>query len=59
MNNETEMEIHYSLAKRIPAMSQGFSIETSYGCIQVDAEDAAQIIKATEAMLNKKLKELS
>lgn len=58
MSIEAEMEIQYSLAKRVPAMASGFTIATSYGCIQIDAEDAAQIMKAVEQVLNKKLKEL-
>lgn len=56
---ELEMEIHYSLAKRVPAMAGGFSIQTSYGCIHADSEDAAPVIKAVESALNKMLRRLS
>ena len=37
----TEQErISYALAKQVPAMARGFTISTSYGDIQIDAEDA-------------------
>jgi len=33
----TQDEIGYALAKQIPDMSRGFSIDTNYGVIQIPA----------------------
>ncbi len=33
----TQDEIGYALAKQIPDMSRGFSIDTNYGLIQIPA----------------------
>lgn len=48
--------LEYSLCKRVVSMERGFSIETDYGRIEVDAEDAKAIITATRKMLERKLK---
>lgn len=48
-------DLEYSLAKRIPDMERGFTIETSYGPIHIDADQAAMIIRATSLALTKAL----
>lgn len=52
----TEQErISYALAKQVPAMERGFTISTSYGDIQIDAEDAEAFQRLAKLMLNQKL----
>ena len=52
----TEQErISYALSKQVPAMERGFTISTSYGDIEVDAEDAEQFQRLAKLMLNQKL----
>lgn len=54
MSNYTD-ELTYSLAKRVPDMARGFSIETNYGTIHIEADQAAPIIKAVRIALEKDL----
>ncbi|MDE1466031.1 hypothetical protein, partial [Spartinivicinus poritis] len=35
--------IKYSLAKQVPDMKQGFSIQTNYGSIQIDSSEASEV----------------
>ncbi len=52
----TEQErISYALAKQVPAMERGFTISTSYGDIQIDAEDAEAFQRLAKLMLTQKL----
>ena len=52
----TEQErISYALAKQVPAMERGFTISTSYGDIQIDAEDAEPFQRLAKLMLTQKL----
>ena len=52
----TEQErISYALAKQVPAMERGFTISTSYGDIQFDAEDAEAFQRLAKRMLTQKL----
>lgn len=46
----------YSLAKRVPAMERDFTIETNYGPIQFDGEEAKAVITAVRKLLERKLK---
>lgn len=56
MTMSTEQErISYALAKQVPAMECGFTISTSYGDIQITAEDAEQFQRLAKRMLNQKL----
>lgn len=50
-----ELELRYSLAKRVPAMRGGFTIATNYGDIHIDAEDAAPLAAVVETLLRVKL----
>ncbi len=54
MSKEQE-RLSYALAKQVPAMERGFTISTSYGDIEVDAEDAEQFQRLAKLMLNQKL----
>lgn len=36
--------IGYTLAKQVPAMERGFTIQTSYGDLVIDAEDAPRFV---------------
>lgn len=47
--------LSYALAKQVPAMARGFAISTSYGDIQIDAEDAEPFQRLAKLMLNQKL----
>ena len=47
--------LSYALAKQVPAMTRGFTISTSYGDIQIDAEDAEPFHRLAKLMLNQKL----
>jgi hypothetical protein len=52
----TEQErISYALAKQVPAMARGFTISTSYGDIEVDADDAEQFQRLAKLMLTQQL----
>ena len=52
----TEQErISYALAKQVPAMERGFTISTSYGDIQIDAEDTEAFQRLAKLMLTQKL----
>lgn len=47
--------LEYSLAKRVPNMAHGFSIETDYGRIEISAEQAPKIVEAVRKALEKEL----
>ncbi|MFA6971670.1 MAG: hypothetical protein WC208_09755 [Gallionella sp.] len=46
----------YSLSKRVPAMESGFSIETNYGPISFEEDEAKSVITAVRKLLERKLK---
>ena len=54
MSNYTD-NIKYSLSKCVPNMERGFMIETDYGNINIEADQAAPIIKAVRRALEKDL----
>lgn len=47
--------ISYALAKQVPAMARGFTISTSYGDIEIAADDAEAFQRLAKLMLNQKL----
>lgn len=47
--------LSYALAKQVPAMERGFTISTSYGDIEVAADDAEAFQRLAKLMLNQKL----
>ncbi|WP_233863028.1 hypothetical protein [Paraburkholderia adhaesiva] len=52
----TEAErIDYALAKQVPAMERGFTIQTSYGDLRIDAEDAVVFVAVVGDLLQSKL----
>lgn len=48
-------ELEYALAKQVPDMARGFTIETSFGSIVIEADDAPKIIKAVRAAVQREL----
>jgi len=53
---DTVETIGYALAKQVPDMERGFTIQTSYGELRIDAEDAARVAKVVRSILQKHLK---
>lgn len=49
-----DLDIGYALAKKVPDMRRGFRIETRYGEIDVDAEDAAPFADLVDKLLERK-----
>lgn len=47
--------LSYALAKQVPAMERGFTISTSYGDIEVAADDAEAFQRLAMLMLTQKL----
>lgn len=47
--------LSYALAKQVPAMARGFTISTSYGDIEIAADDAEAFQRLAKLMLNQKL----
>jgi len=47
--------IGYALAKQVPAMERGFTIQTSYGDLVIDAEDAGRFAALTRELLQDRL----
>ena len=47
--------LEYSLSKRIPAMQHGFAIQTDYGEVWIEDDDAAPIIKAVKEAVERNL----
>ena len=45
----------YALAKQVPAMERGFTIQTSYGEIEIDAGDAARVAAVVRDVLARRL----
>ena len=54
MNTE-QQRLSYALAKQVPAMARGFTISTSYGDIEVAADDAEAFQRLAKLMLTQKL----
>lgn len=50
--------LSYALAKQVPDMERGFRISTSYGEIEIDAEDADVIAEAVRMVLRRRLRSL-
>ncbi|MGF6610634.1 hypothetical protein OKW45_005556 [Paraburkholderia sp. WSM4175] len=48
--------IGYALAKQVPDMERGFTIQTSYGELRIDAEDAPRFVALARNLLQKQLK---
>lgn len=58
LQQEHTLRLSYALAKQVPDMAHGFTIETGYGPIQVDAEHTQEIIPAVRKALERQLKAL-
>lgn len=55
MSEYTE-QLYYTLAKRVPAMERDFTIETNYGPISFDGDEAKSVITAVRKLLERQLK---
>lgn len=53
---DTVLRLQYALAKQVPDMSRGCTIETSYGGIQLEPEDSQKVAALVEKLLTKRLK---
>ncbi|MCL2306798.1 MAG: hypothetical protein FWC38_00885 [Proteobacteria bacterium] len=51
---DTDRETLYALAKQVPDMERGFTINTRYGDIEITAEEADEIVAATRRVLEKR-----
>lgn len=52
----THDDINYALVKQIPDMQRGFTIQTAYGDLEIDATDAAKFIDLANKVFNTKLR---
>lgn len=52
-----ELDLSYALAKKVPDMRRGFRVETRYGEIEVDADDAAPFADLMVKLLERNLKQ--
>lgn len=59
MSTDEIRSIEYALAKQVPDMQRGCTIETNYGGIRLDPADAAQVSALVERLLRAKLKRIS
>lgn len=55
--NQQEMQVSYGLNKQVPAMERGFTISTSYGDIEVSADEAQVFAELARSMFAKRLQE--
>lgn len=51
-----ELDIGYALAKKVPDMRRGFRVETRYGEIEVNDEDAKPFADLMVKLLERNLK---
>jgi hypothetical protein len=47
--------LEYALAKQVPDMESGCTIQTNYGDIRLDAEDGAEVASLVGRLLREKL----
>lgn len=52
----TRSKLNSALSRHLNDMSQGFSILTNYGELQIQGNDAAPFVRELKKMLEKKLK---
>lgn len=50
-----DLDITYALSKQIPDMERGFTINTSYGDLQVEAHEAAAFVDAANVLMFQRL----
>lgn len=50
--------LSYALAKQIPDMERGFTIQTSYGDLHIEAEDAPRFVALARSILQRRLARL-
>ena len=52
---QATLELSYALTKQVPSMAHGFVIQTSYGDIVIDADDAQPFVDAITKVIKRKL----
>ncbi|CAM5190913.1 hypothetical protein CDEF62S_03970 [Castellaniella defragrans] len=53
---DTERErTQYALTQQVPDMNRGFLIHTSYGDIDISAEESASVVQAVRSVLKQRL----
>ncbi|KVQ01856.1 hypothetical protein WJ96_33225 [Burkholderia ubonensis] len=50
-DSNTVDALRYALAKQVPAMERGFTIQTNYGSIEIAAEDAERVASIVRSIL--------
>jgi len=56
MEEREREETGYALAKQVPDMSRGFVIQTSYGNLVIDADEAERVQRVVQQILQKRLR---
>mgnify|MGYP000573698589 CR=1 FL=1 len=56
--SDAELRLGYDLAKKVQDMRRGFRIETHYGEIEIDGDEARPFAELAERLLTKKLNAL-
>jgi len=56
MDEREREETGYALAKQVPDMSRGFVIQTSYGNLVIDADEAERVQRVVQQILQKRLR---
>ncbi|MFH5254695.1 hypothetical protein ACGTRS_26020 [Burkholderia semiarida] len=51
--------LSYALANQVPAMGRGFRISTSYGDIEIGADDADKVAAVVRMVLERQLRSLT
>jgi len=54
-----KLDVSYALAKKVPDMKHGFTIQTNYGDICIASEHAGPFATLAQAMLGKQLEAMS
>lgn len=49
------LKLQYALAKQVPDMARGFTIETNYGSITIEPEQARSIMDTVDEVLSAQL----
>lgn len=54
----TSLQLGYMLSKHLPSMLAGFTIQTNYGDIAIDADEAKPFVDLLEQLINRALPEV-
>lgn len=50
-----EFELSYALNRHVPDMARGFTIETNYGPLRIEGEDAAPFVALADKLVRERL----